>query len=78
MPRETLATRVTRLENAMVELTENVNMLAGKIDVLVDAQIKTEQRFQQTDERFRQTDERIDKLVSAIGEWLRRNPNGQH
>ena len=31
------------------------------------------ERFRETDERFRQTDERIDKLVSAMGEWMR-NP----
>lgn len=36
---------------------------------------KMSERFRQTDERFRQTDERIDKLVVAIGEFIRRqNP----
>jgi predicted transcriptional regulator len=34
---------------------------------------ETEQRFRETDERFRQTDARIDKLVSAIGELVRRD-----
>ena len=37
---------------------------------------QTDERFRQTDERFRQTDERIDKLVSAIGEFMRRE-NGR-
>jgi len=73
MPRETLNTRVTRLENVMVALAERqlemestMASLAGKVDVLVDAQIKNEQRFDQLGER-------IDKLVSAIGEWIRRS-----
>jgi predicted nucleic acid-binding Zn-ribbon protein len=77
MAKETLNTRVTRLEESM--------------QALVDAQIKTEERFQQTEERFQQiarqfeadhaearererrVDERIEKLVSAIGELIRRN-----
>lgn len=29
-------------------------------------------QFAETDKRFRQTDERIDKLVVAIGEFIRR------
>jgi len=62
---ETLSTRVTRLENALAELTEKVN-------VLTDAQIKTEARFQEVGARFQETGERIDKLVSAIGELIRR------
>jgi hypothetical protein len=66
---ETLSTRGARLE----ELAK----------VLLDAQIKTEERFRQTDERFRQTDARIEKLgadldarieklVIAIGELIDR------
>jgi hypothetical protein len=51
--RETLTTRVTRLE----ELTE----------MLLAAQIKTEEQFQRTDER-------IEKLVIAIGELISRMP----
>jgi chromosome segregation ATPase len=31
------------------------------------------ERFRETDERFRETDARIDKLVSAIGEFIRRD-----
>jgi len=34
---------------------------------------QTDERFRQTDERFRQTDERIQTLVSAIGEWMRKD-----
>ncbi len=59
MPKETLTTRVTRLETTMAELADLTR-------VLMAAQIKTEERFQATDER-------IEKLVSAIGELTRRN-----
>ena len=33
----------------------------------------TDERFRVTDERFRATSDRIDKLVVAIGEFIRRN-----
>jgi len=66
---ETLSTRVTRLEKAMAELAEKDAQLDDLVKVLLDAQIKTETRFQQTGER-------IDKLVSAIGELIRRNGKG--
>ncbi|HUD13323.1 MAG TPA: hypothetical protein VMQ56_06685 [Terracidiphilus sp.] len=36
---------------------------------------ETDKRWRETDERFRETGERIDKLVSAIGEPIRRNGN---
>ena len=32
-----------------------------------------DQRFRETDERFRQTDERIQALVSAMGQWMRKD-----
>jgi hypothetical protein len=51
--RETLTARVARLE----ELTE----------MLLTAQIKTEEHFQRLDDR-------IGNLVSAIGELIRRMP----
>jgi predicted nucleic acid-binding Zn-ribbon protein len=67
---EKLSARVERLENLAV--------------LLAEAQIKTEesirelaQRFRDTDTRManlsRDLDERIGKLVSAIGELVRRN-----
>jgi len=62
---ETLGTRVTRLENAMAEMAEKVN-------ILIDAQIKTEARFREVGARFQETGERIDKLVIAIGEFIGR------
>jgi hypothetical protein len=33
---------------------------------------ETDRRMRETDERMRRTDERIDKLVVAIGEFIRR------
>jgi hypothetical protein len=63
MAKETLSTRVTRLESTMAELADLAR-------VLMAAQIKTEERFQATDER-------IEKLVSAIGELIRRNGRSQ-
>ena len=61
---ETLSTCVTRLERAIAEIAEKHSKLDDLVPVLMDTQIKTEKRFQQTDER-------IDKLVSAIGEFIR-------
>ena len=82
---ETLNTRVTRLENLMGRLAEKQEKLDDVLVLLTEAQIKTEERFQETERRFQRTDarmeelakaqiqtgERIDNLVSAIGEMLR-------
>jgi hypothetical protein len=48
----------------MAEIAEKHSKLDDLVPVLMDTQIKTEKRFQQTDER-------IDKLMSAIGEFIR-------
>lgn len=60
--KETLTTRVTRLEDL--------------VKILFDAQIKTEETFRQirieADEREKRLDEHIEKLVSAIGELIAR------
>ena len=66
---ETRGTRVTRLEKSMAEMAEKVN-------ILLDAQIKTEARFQEVGVRFQETGERIDKLISTVGELIRRQ-NGK-
>jgi hypothetical protein len=58
--RETVTTRVARLEELHADLDE-------KVKILFDAQIATEKRFQLTDKR-------IDKLVIAIGELISRMP----
>lgn len=65
MPKnETLSTRVTRLETAMGEMAE-------KINILIDAQTKTDRRIEAMNRR---TDERINQLVSAIGDLIQRIP----
>jgi hypothetical protein len=62
--KETLNTRVTRLE----DLTR----------VLVDSQIRTDARLvelrEESNQREKRMDERIDKLVIAIGELVSRMP----
>jgi hypothetical protein len=106
---ETVTTRVTRLENLVGVLAEKQIQIDDVLVTLTEAQIKTEERFeevarqfqetdrrlkemaQETDRRFQETDrrfqemsreadrrareldERIEKLVSAIGEALRRD-----
>ena len=81
---ESVEERVARLEESMASafraieaLTEKEAKLDEVIVLLTEAQIETQKKFQETDERFRRTDERIDKLVSAIGEFLRRGPSPQ-
>ena len=93
---ENVNTRVARLEHLMGRLAEKREKLDDVLVLLTEAQIKTEERFQETEESIRETsrliretgqhlhevdqhsrerdralDERVDKLVSAIGEWLR-------
>ena len=95
MPEE-LSDRVMRLEEgagrawaAIETLAHRQTALHDSLATLVDAQIKTEERFRETDARleklaretdarfretdgrFRETDVRIEKLVSAIGDFLR-------
>ena len=36
---------------------------------------ETDEQMRQTDQRLLQTDERIDRLVVAIGEFIRRSDN---
>lgn len=61
--RETLGSRVTRLESTMADLAE-------KMTILVDTQIRTERQLAKVDraarERDRRLDDRIEKLVTAI------------
>jgi hypothetical protein len=71
-----LGQRVDRLERVVQIIAEDQVSLQKLI-----AELATETRrgfdrvakqFAETDKRFRQTDERIDKLVVAIGEFIRR------
>jgi len=52
-----------------------LDQLAGRVDAIathLDAFIlETATRDRETDRRFRETDARIDKLISAMGEFLR-------
>jgi predicted nucleic acid-binding Zn-ribbon protein len=67
---ETLNTRVTRLEEAMVRLT---NAQAHLTEVQAEDQSQIRALQKEVLERELRLDERIEKLVSAIGEWIRRN-----
>jgi hypothetical protein len=75
--KESLNTRVTRLEDLHADL-------AAKMIVLAEAQIKTDERIEKLvssiDERVAMLvgiiDGRIGKLVSAIGELIARMPDG--
>ena len=53
---ETINTRVTRLENLMGRLAEKQEKLDDVLVLLTEAQIKTEERFQETERRFQETD----------------------
>ena len=87
MAKKTLAQRVDRLERVVEILAEDQVSLQKLIAELAtetrrgfdqvakqfaETDRRMDERFRQTDERFRQTDERIDKLVVAIGEFVRR------
>jgi uncharacterized protein YukE len=45
---------------------------------ILEMEKKTDERMRETDERMRETDERIDKLVVAIGEFIRRQNGSKH
>jgi hypothetical protein len=62
--KETLSTRVTRLEELHRDLAERTK-------ILLDAQIRTDEILRESGEK---ADERIGKLVSAIGELISRIP----
>ena len=69
--KETLTTRVERLEKLHADLAE-------KMAALVNAQIQNEkkvsERFEEVGRRFEEQGERVDKLVVAIGELISRMP----
>jgi predicted transcriptional regulator len=67
--------RVTLLEESMrraftaIEaLSEKEKKLDDVLVVLAEAQIATEQRFQETDRRFQETDRRIEALAQKLTE----------
>jgi len=50
------------------QLTGRVDAIATHLDTFIQ---ETATRERETDRRFRETDARIDKLISAMGEFLR-------
>jgi hypothetical protein len=81
---DNLNPRVTQLEESMRRAFTAIEALAekeAKLDevlvTLTEAQIQSQQAQIKTEQRFQQTDARIEKLVIAIGEFLRRN-GGTH
>lgn len=60
-------TAIEALADKQAKLDDTTALLAGAQVRLAEAQVKNE-------ERFRATDERIDRLTSAIGEFIRRLP----
>jgi hypothetical protein len=74
---ETLNTRVTRLEKTMTELAASqvrlTNAQAHFAEVQAQGEGQIREMKKEALERERRVDERIDKLVSAIGEFTRKN-----
>ena len=71
--------RITTLEQARKEIEDNLIVMAHletRQSNLIREQSEYlashETRLQQQEERNSATDQRIEKLVSAIGEWIRR------
>jgi ABC-type transporter Mla subunit MlaD len=52
------------------QLTGRVDAIATHLDTFIT---ETAARDRETDRRFRETDARIDKLISAMGEFLRQS-----
>jgi predicted nucleic acid-binding Zn-ribbon protein len=59
---ESVSTRVARLEYLMGRLAEKQEKLDDVLVLLTEAQIKTEEQFQETEQRFRETDQRLRDL----------------
>jgi hypothetical protein len=77
---ETLNTRVTSLEESMRRvftaldaLTEKEKKLDDVLVLLTEAQIATQQSFQETERRFQETDKRFqetDRRIEALAQKL--------
>lgn len=68
--KETVNTRVTRLEESMIAMAEAQIRMNNALTYLAEmrAQDQTEAR-----EREKRIDERIEKLVTAIGQLIQKN-----
>ena len=80
---ELLAEKQPKLDDVLVVLTEAQIKTEERFRETAERFRETDERFRRTDERLiqnderlMQTNERIDKLVSAIGEMLRRRNGG--
>jgi hypothetical protein len=69
---ETLNTRVTRLENLVGVLAEKQAKLDDVLVILTEAQIRTEERFQETERRFQETERRFQETDQRFQETDRR------
>jgi hypothetical protein len=65
---ETINVRVTRLENLMGRLAEKQEKLDDVLVLLTEAQIKTEERFQETERRFQETERRFQRMDARMEE----------
>jgi len=77
--------RIARIENVVGTLVDNVRHLDDVMVTLAESHIKLVERMdtltarvdtiaQQSAERDRRLDERVDKVVNAIGEFVRNRP----
>jgi exonuclease VII small subunit len=68
--------RLTRLEGIVEKLADNQSRLDEALVTLAEAQIESvrqnDLRAKQNDLRAQQLEDRLDKLVSAIGEFIRK------
>ena len=82
---EKINSRVTRLEKAMIQMAKSQTKFQTRVDktlIRLDnamAHLAEVQAQDQTEARRREKriDERIEKLVSAIGEFIRRQDGSQ-
>jgi hypothetical protein len=76
--RETVGTRVTRLEEAMAEMAKAQVRMENALAHLAEVQARDEEEIREMKkealEREKRLDERIEKLVIAIGELISRMP----
>lgn len=60
------------LEDALIVMTHLETRQSNLLREQAEYLASHEARLQQQDKRNREVDERIEKLVSGIGEWMRR------
>lgn len=77
MAAKTHGERIDRLEKVIQILAEDQVSLQKLIaDLATETRLgfdRAQKRFEESDKRARRTDDRIDKLVVAMGEFIRRS-----